>query len=408
MKTKRLCSIIMIAVMLVTLIVPMAATPVSAATNANTSFTGGKLIKVGNYYFSTTWIAQKNKYYIFRTNLNGTGTKAIGGGLNVSDVYGYKNIAYFSIDGKIYSHDTKTLKSAALKKTDQKVRGISTAGLITSNDNTNAALYLLSFRGVFKKIAASSNSFLAANSQYIFYTQAVSKSGRSIPNETDRVIRYTIKSGATKKMGTFTVMSSPYEGSYARCFDNHVFKNSIVFLYGHREGSAAIYYGSAFSMKADGTGIKKLRDDVGPVITPGKGCVFVADSNKISGKINVYKISEAGKLSVYVKNTNYDYTTAGGYRLNSVSNGKSSYNMYLGTAGSGSNGKLALNGTKLIKSSDPSDAYAICSAIGAVGNVALVNVNIYTYQGGIGWRARNLRTYLYLLNTRTAKLYRMV
>ena len=407
--TKRIVSIILVLILTVSVMV-IAVPTASAATNTVTAFKNGKLVKAGNYYFAAVSEYDKqNGAMIYRIKSNGSSPKVIAKNVYTPDIYTYKNKVFFSNGKKIYSYDAKKLKATVLKKTELSIKGICSAGLITAT--SNQSLYLLSYKGKFKKIAGNDHQFLAANNKYIFYT----KGGKTTLNDqlyqTARVKRYTIKTGANKNMGTFTAaVNGIGDDISSYTSDFHVFKNTIVYIYGAQAGTAHIFVGSLFAMKANGTGIKKLKDDVESELMPGKNCVYAKDSN--GTKPNLYKVSSSGKISTQVKNTKIISTTAGNYSLSAIAPSSnniydSNRDLYVNTAVNAKKGKRVINSQKFISSSDSSDTYATCSVPGSVGNVALVKVDVLSASGGMGWRPLGLRTNVYLLNVKSRKTYRV-
>ena len=376
---------------------------ITASSSSSTPFKEGKIVSCGKYLFSL--VSKKGVYkdYLYRTNKSGKNAKLISKKVSSpSSLYTYNKKLYYLEDNKIMCYNTKTLKKSTFKKTKNYVQGICSKGIIV--EDYNKGLYLYTFKGKSIKIVGTGYSVAGANKKYIFYTKPIGYN-----NDTHKVkvklYRYTIKNG--KRKGLSSVMasnnSSSYDYSNAGVATFHVFSKVNIFICGSFGGSAGIFVGDVFKMNSDGTGIKKLKSSVQNSIMPGKKCVYVKTEKQ------VYKISSKGKLTKKAKisyKKNILTTTTSNYSVVSKNTSGSNYDLYVNRSVSTSLKKRVINAKSLIKSSDPSDAYASSTLIGIVGNMALVSVRVYSYEdgnGSVGWRPGTVRLINYLVNVKTGK-----
>lgn len=389
---KRIFSII-IAVLILTSVVALPTT-VSAATNDANSFKSGKFVKCGGYYFFVN--ANKNgKSTLYRVNSAGKKKKAIS---NINfcsndNLLSYKNRIYFNDNKGVMCYIPKSNKKFYLKKGKYESVGICNKGIISSDYNTG--LTLIRFNKKVKKINSYSNSYMCSNSKYIFYY-----STKEVGSKYKITIkRFNLSKNKSKTASTLTIKK--YGHSTISCTASHVFKKNIIFSVGSYEGTGLYYNGVVYKMNSIGAGIKKILNSSVDKFTPGKDCVYGMGQPSYDQNIyECYKITSNGKCKKVKNISNLRESTSNDYCIYASRYNKLSENMYICKVAN-SKSKKIFNGASFIRSSDPVNAYVNGIGVGSYGDMALIEIRVFSPTGGMGWRPLLLRTYTYMVNLKT-------
>lgn len=367
-----------------------------AATNDDNSFKSADFVKCGGYYFFCEYDSNQSITHIYRTKQNGKGKKIVGTINNSDKLCTYKDKLYYSNDKGIYSYNPETDKSILFKKGNHQIDGICSKGVISYT--YGKGLCLIKYNKTVKKIASHNYSYLCSTNKYIFF-YTIKQNGDKYKTV---IKRYNLNKNRAEKASAFTIKND-YQ-IYLSVQDSHVFKKCIVFSFGRYEGTGLFYYGAVYKMSRKGTGIKKILNKSFDVLTPGKNCVYTSLEPKYDYSMSeCYKITENGKTSKVKGTKGFKYSTSKNYYIYSKDSDKHlSYDMYVRQISKGK-GKKVFSAKSFIKKNDPQNAYVCGKGIGAFGDIALVSVNVYSPDGGIGWRPKLLRNYKYLVNLKTNK-----
>lgn len=381
-------------IMIVAIIVSMfslSTTSAGAATNTANSFKQGQLVKCGSYLFSVVNTKSSTKKLV-RTKTNGKSSKTISKSLSSNLLCSYKKSVFFKTKGGIYGYSISTNKCRKIASSSYSLVGICSAGVIGEKNNS---VYLIKFNKKAKRLLKDDYSqsvhFLGATSRYVFsyYTSLMSSPSYVY------VYRYDTKTGKNKHVSTF----STYLDINLVSGGFHTFKNSVVFSLGNNDGPINGLYGEIYKMKTNGTGVKKIKSEcmLSGNFRPGKGCVYMNVTSSNQSSVTLYRINSSGKVSKVKTSKAQVITTTnnkGVYQYNG--------NIYVKGV-SASKSKMVIRGSKLINSSYPSDSEVRANINGEYGNMVLVNVGIYTYSYGGGWRGSLYANKAYLVNTKTNK-----
>ncbi len=344
-------------------------TTASAADGEATTCSKGPVVKCGKYLYSIALdgLDNSDSSDIIRTTVTGGSPKVV-----VEDVtsisgyiFTYKTKFYYQDKNKIKCYNTKSSKVSTLKSFKYKgdidddfsvsgitavIRGICPKGLIVEQDKKG--IYLINFKGKSKKIAGakenkikSYNEYVTATDKYVFYHISEKKSKGIY---TDRLYRYDLKKGSLKKMGTY---KSDKIAEAPHISDSYIFKDKILFISMSFDKSY-MTVGTVYSMDKNGNNIKKIKSGVDLTFKPGKGCVYVQQTDAKSGKYALYKISSKGKVTTAIKPTKLSVnkpilaaTTTTGYSLNmKMSKDYMSYDIYRNGKPSLKKGNLVMTG----------------------------------------------------------------
>lgn len=386
---KRIFSII-IAVLILTSVVALPTT-VSAATNDANSFKSGKFVKCGGYYFFVN--TNKNgKSTLYRVNSAGKKKKAIS---NINfysndNLLSYKNRIYFNDNKGVMCYIPKNNKKFYLKKGKYESVGICNKGIISSDYNTG--LTLIRFNKKVKRINSYSNSYMCSNSKYIFYY-----STKEVGSKYKITIkRFNLSKNKSKTASTLTIKK--YGHSTISCTASHVFKKNIIFSVGSYEGTGLYYSGVVYKMNSIGAGVKKISNKSIYSFTPGKNCIYgLVQKYETS---SFYKITSNGKCTKVKGINNLKESNLNNYCLFAKDVGSNNEDLYSSYIGKGKSKRL-FKASSYVKSTDPNNSYAVGVGVGSYGDMALIEIRVFSPTGGIGWRPLLLRTYTYMVNLKT-------
>lgn len=354
----------------------------------------GSVIKCGKYLVLLANNYKKDRTSIYRTALNGKKSKLVARTkiFNDAQLYSYKGKVYYRKDEKIYKYTPKSNKKSVAVKLDPKnkyklrdkkgffinIKGICSEGFVV--DYRKEGLCLVDFEGNKKVISPydkkGSVYIGSADGAVFYYKPEKKKDKRYVAG----VYRYEAGAENAERVSQFTTVrkaSAMPDSAYAYITDK-----KIVFTAGVTGGDG--FEGCVYSMNTDGSQLKKLKENTGGNITPGKNCAYLGLATK-KGDYILYKISKKGKLSAKLKYTNgnypiISYTTEKDSALAiNVSRFNYGYDVFALGKIAKAKGKKLFDADSQIKNAYTGNVLVSPTISGSAGDIALVTYGIYCY-----------------------------